>query len=307
MTRRELIVVLLGAVLAMGACDRSVPPAAPPPRASTARVVVLSPALAGTLRWLDLGGIIVGRHGFDGWSDQSLPVCGDQAGFDYETLLRVNPTHILVEWGDRPLPDRMTSLAKERGWGVHNFSTLSLDDVAKTTDELAAMFAKGPVDPATPKPSQRLRGAWSKRPGPDLAGAGRVLMLVSASPPTALGPGSAHQEILLGLGGRAALDTGGTYQTLDAEDVLKLKPEAIVLIVPRKPGTPQEPASEAKLAELLGPLAKLNIPALQNRRVTLLDDPEGLLPGASLVRFADGLHAALVKWENRGATTPGAP
>jgi ABC-type Fe3+-hydroxamate transport system substrate-binding protein len=305
-TRRGVLItaIVLAGALVLGACDHKEPGAlaAAPAR----RLVVLSPALAGTLRWLGEEKIIVGRHGFDGWSDPSLPVCGDQQGFDYEALIRVNPTDILVEWGERPLPERLVSLAKQRGWTIHNYSTLSLDDVAKTTDDIAALLAERPEPSpagagAQARPSDKLKAAWSKRPGPDIASVGRVLLLVSGSPPTALGPGSAHQQILIGLGGKPALESGGPYQTLDVEDVLKIAPDAIVLIVPRTPGSPAEPVTAERLDQVLGPLVRVDVPAVKRGRVVLLDDPEGLLPGAALVRFADALHAALAKWAGAGA------
>lgn len=304
MTRRVLLFLL--AALTLSACDHGAPA---PARASGSapRIVVLSPALAGTLRWLGLDHLMVGRHGFDGWSDQSLPVCGDQQGFDYETLLRVNPTHILIEWGDRPVPERMAALAKERGWTIRNYSTLTLDDVAKTTDDLAATFSAPGGNPPVPR-SQTLRAAWSRRPGPDLAAVGRVLLLVSSAPPTALGPGSAHQQILKGLGGRSALESGGPYQTLDAEDVLKIAPDVIVFVVPRMPGTPPRPVTEARLNDVLGPLCALDIPAVKRGRVVLLDDPEGQLPGAALVKYADALYAALAALAGEPApSTTGKP
>ncbi len=299
MTRRGvLLLALLAVSLAMVACEREPAPATYPPAPSRPRVAVMTPALAATLRWLDLKDLIVARHGYDQWSDQSLPVCGDQNGFDYEKLLTVNPTDILIEWGTRPLPDRLTTLAKERGWRIHNYSTLSLDDVAKTTDELAALFAPGPLDHAKPKPSERLRAAWSKGPGFDIADAGRVLLLVPGKPDSALGPGSAHVQILEQLGGKSAVEKGGPYQAVDVEDVLKLAPDVIVLMVPRAPGAPAAPVNEAKVTELLGPLAKLDLLVIRKRRVVVLDDPEGLLPSASgLATFADGLYAALLKWE----------
>jgi ABC-type Fe3+-hydroxamate transport system substrate-binding protein len=302
MTRRGLLLGVIVGVFALVGCERSAPPSAPPPAgaAGEPRIAVMSPALAGTLRWLGRDGAIVGRHGFDVWSDRALPVCGDQAGFDYETLIRVNPTHIFVEWGDRALPDRLTALARERGWTIRNFSTLSLEDVERTADEIDAMFPVRSQAAGEAAPSVRLRRAWSPRPGVDPALAGRVLLLVSTSPPTALGPGSAHQQILTGMGGRAALASGGPYQTLDAEDVLKVAPDAIVLVSPRDPSSAGAAAAPVRGADALGPLAKLDIPAVRQGRVALLDDPQGLLPGAALVTFADALHAQLSAWV-RGA------
>src|SRR5688572_2242849 len=102
---RLFAIVLALAGLGVCACDRSAPAPGPATadRAGPPRVVALSPGLAVTMRDLGLGDLLAGRHGFDAWSDPALPVCGDQSGLDYERLLAVRPTHILVQWGQRDL------------------------------------------------------------------------------------------------------------------------------------------------------------------------------------------------------------
>jgi hypothetical protein len=143
--RRVLIAALCVACVA--ACEKQPAPGTQPtpaattPQSSQPRVVVLSPALAITLKDLGLEHMIVGRHGYDLVLDKSLPVCGDQAGIDYEALIRAKPTHVVLQWGARPLPDRLTELATTYDWIVVNQELLTLSDVRASTVELFDILA----------------------------------------------------------------------------------------------------------------------------------------------------------------------
>lgn len=300
------------------------PTKAPEVVAAPQRFAVLSPALAVILRDLDMGRWMTARHGYDVWSPQSLPVVGDQAGVDYEALIEAKPTHVLMEWGNRPIPPRLESLAKEQGWTVENYNTLTLADLRETTRRLALLDKAQPAWDQHPLKREMDR-AWSKRER-DFAPAGRVLMLMSTEPTAAaLGPGSAHAEILRLIGGVAAIEKGMPYIEMDAEDVLHLAPDVIVLIRPRvsdragkpegangmaKEGAGAQPVSarvltREQIAAELGVLAKLEIPAVKNGRVGLIDHPLALLPSTSLIRFADDLAGLLDGWAKEAEKQPG--
>ncbi len=275
-------------IVASGCRDKS-----SPGRAASApnqpRLVVLSPALAVTLTDLHLAHLIVGRHGYDLALDPSIPVCGDQSGIDYEALIRANPTDVLIEWGARPLPERLEELAKSNRWKIRNFTLLTLDDIRTSTEELWREYAAH--DRATEEsPRERLNQAWSSRT-PPLAAAGRVLLLLSASPPAALGPGSFHHQILTAIGGTPALTSGSPYIELDAEDVLKLDPDVVVFVIPRattaQPRAANAHLSDTEITTLLGPLSKVNLRAARARKIILLDDPFALLPSTAMARLAD--------------------
>ena len=271
-------------------------------RGSVDRLAVLSPALAVILRDLGLGDRIIARHGFDIWSEQSLPVVGDQAGIDYEALIRSDPSAVLLEWGRREIPARLQDLARERSWEIVNCSTLSLADIRETTRRLWAFTPEcrsaSNVEKAwtESRMGAELARAWSPRAAPaGIDRVGKVLLLISTDPvAAALGPGSSHAEILGLVGGTSALHKGLPYQELDAEDVLRLDPGAIVLLRPRTPGgSPSAAPLEERLTVALGPLAKLGLRAVREKRVAILDDPLLLLPSTSLIAYADRLAETL--------------
>lgn len=283
-------------LLLTAACKRTAPTS---PAPTSPRIVALSPAAAVTLRDLGLAQSIVGRHAYDLVLDPSLPSCGDQLGLDFENLLHVQPTHIIIQWGKRDLPARLTQLAAEHAWTITTYDPLTLADLRSSTRQLATLFETAPgFDKAN---AQHLLAefdrAFAKRT-PDLSKAGKVLLLWSASPPAALGPGSWHHQILTALGATPAIATGAPSISLDQEDILKLAPDAIVLVIPRdrdaKPAA--QPLSADARVQLLGPLATLNLPAIQTNHVALIDDPLAHTPSTAMIHFADELAEVLEKW-----------
>lgn len=259
--------------------------------------MVLSPAAAITLRDLGMAHLAIGRHAFDIALDPTLPVCGDQLGIDYEALLRAHPTDVVIQWGAREHPPRLAALALEGGWRIHDYNPLTLDQIIAAADRLydARPPAQPPAGPMVHPPDRpsvwipRRLDALGKTPI-----AARVLMLAALDPPAALGPGSFHHDVLDRLGATPALTTGGPYQTLDAEDLLRLAPDLIVLVLPRSPRTPAPPTPAfEELRARLGRVGTLDIPAIRGRRVVLLDDPEYLTPSTAVVRFAEDLARAL--------------
>jgi len=290
--RLGALLMLIAVVVA--ACERGV--SAPTPAVpDRARLVVLSPALAVTLRDLGLEDEIVGRHAYDTVLNRSIPVCGDQAGIDYEALLAARPTDVVVEWGSRDLPARLTELAREHSWRVRPYRTLlTLDEIRGSAEELGRELLPQDRQGDRERLLARLDSAWSGRG--DFSTAGRVLILMGTTPVCAvLGPGSFHQQILERIGGVPAVREGTPYIEMDAEDVLRAAPEVIVLVLPRAVGVERSKDWMAwdTRRRRLGPLAGLTIPAVTRERVWIIDDPLALLPGTNLAAFADDLAAGL--------------
>ncbi len=256
------------------------------------RIVALSPGVALTLRELGLADRIVGRHAFDLALPRSILVCGDQGGIDYETLIAARPTHVLLQWGRRDLPERLVDLANAHHWRVESVDALSLDDIADATRRMGAAFDGVPgVREATDRALERMRRAWSSR-GEGVARAGRVLLLASVRPAAALGPGSWHHDILVRLGATPALASGSPYQSLDDEDLVRLDADAIVAILPRDPFAPDESAQHDG-PDPLSALRRLRLKAIEGGRAAVIDDPHAFVPGPHMAAFADELARVL--------------
>ncbi|MEM7623141.1 MAG: hypothetical protein AAF235_08035 [Planctomycetota bacterium] len=321
-----------GVVLAMlvAACSPEAKPAADSGSAGAnsgrqdLRLVVLSPAIGVIARDIGLEDAIVGRHDFDFVLADSVPKVGDQTAIDYEALLATRPTHVITQWGSRDLPPRLVDLADQRGFKLIDYELLTLDHIAEVADDLfldfvqppgRAGFQPGTSDDITPRfidpaeafgralPSERMARAWRQR-GDGFADLGRVLLLGSVDPPAVLGPGSFHHQVLVRIGGTPAVESGSPWMELDAEDVLRLAPDAVVLVAPRSMGANSPAAGAAmssddgaeRLEARFGIIARLGVPASSSGRLAVIDDPLSLLPSTSMIRFADDLAAVLDGW-----------
>lgn len=290
-----IIIVLTGAIAALLIVVAMRSPT-PQTGAGDLRIVALSPALAITLVDLGLEEHIVGRHAWDYVLDKAIPVCGDQSGIDFEVLVSTRPTHVLTEWGSQSMPERL--LAGE--WELHDLSMLSLDEVATSVVALAALF-DGHVDPrrdelasaASMTPFELLERMI---PQGEARYQGRVLLLWPTNPPAAVGPGSFHQQVFERVGGRPAMEQGGAYIELDAETILTLAPDAVMIIAPRRVGEPAREYDWAAIVELLGLVADLDVPAVRDRRVVVLDDSLALTPSTALIDFGRDVRTALEVW-----------
>lgn len=333
---------------ALASCDRSpsVPSAkttsttAPSAQSNTVapastqlRIVALSPALAIILKDLGYEDQIVGRHAYDLALDPSIPTCGELGSIDYESLIKVHPSHIFIQWGSQELPARLTELAKANNWIIRNLNPLTLDEIkaaAETMDRDVFDFATKNLDaiasipqasvPAKPDaasnqqptPPEHLKPpmpfeddmllAWTDR-GPFMKSAGRILLVSGTKPIGALGPGSFHAQLIERLGATPALATGGAWITLDLEDLNKLAPDAIILFAPRPPHSPAPPAPKPEeLIALFGRAGELNIPAFKNKRVALIDDPFCLTPSTAMIPIADQLADIISNWGQKNVT-----
>ncbi len=274
--------------LTLAGCKKAAPPA---PKPNQLRIIVLSPALAITMRDLGLAAHIVGRHGYDFVLDSSLPVCGDQSGLDYEAISRLAPTHVLTQYDSNDVPSRLLSIAKASNFEAINFQLLTLESVRESAQQLALRFGAH----STPI-NATFEQAFSRR-GNGFSEAGRILLLAATNPPGALGPGSFHHQILARIGGIPAVSNGAPFVTLDAEDILRLKPDAIIMVLPRaRDAAPMTDVQPDTLISLVPALASMNIPAVTNRKVALIDDPLSQTPSTALIKFADDLAAILGSW-----------
>jgi len=289
--RRRIFLALSAAALGSlpGGCERAGPRATAGGERDAVRIAALSPAIAIILRDLGDAERVVARHGFDMALDRSLPVGGDQTGLDYETLLRVRPTHIALEWGTREMPPRLLSLARERGWVVRSFPMLTLDEIRAATVELGEMTGRAEDAGAI---STRMDRAWSTQEGVR-EHAGRVLTLYSVRPPGAAGPGSFHVQMLEAMGARCVPESGAPYISLDSEDLRRLDPDTILVLAPG--------AETARLEEFMQPLRALKLRAASGGRVIIDTHPENQTPSTAMVGLAERLREALLGLEGVGA------
>ena len=272
------IVMSVLACVILAACEHE--PAAP---AEGVRIATTSPAVGVMLRDFNAESLVVGRSGYDVALDPALPVVGDMAGFDLERLSTLGATHVFVETGASKPPQGLLEVAESAGFELVPFELTSLEQLIELATRVHE--AVSPLVEAGPAPSALFESALRRDDA--LSKAGSVLLLIAGSTPAALGPGSVHHEVLIEIGGTPAITAGRPYMPLDAEDLLKLAPNAIVLFAPDK---------DEAWEDMLGSVADLPLPAVEYGRVLVLRDEDVLMASTSTLRYADALRAQLERW-----------
>ena len=322
--------LVLISLVALLSCACSKPPAQPPAATPESpdptdepRFAVFSPAIGVMLRDLGFEDNIVGRHSYDNAISQSIPPIGSHIEIDDEMLISIDPNILIFETNSIEIPQRIRDLAQERNWIIWTHKLESLDDIAITLDDLYLKLVGFPsdansdddpltfeVDPTkrfeVELPSARLAKSWSPV-GRDATIAGRTLLLAGTDPPGALGPSSFHAQLIERMGMTPAITTGGMWQQLDLEDIINLAPDSILIFSPETEsqaiGEP-EPLQWSEIQETLGPIANLDLPAIQSQRVVVITHPQGLLPSSTLAQVADEIRKTLAAWRERSEIEP---
>jgi ABC-type Fe3+-hydroxamate transport system substrate-binding protein len=263
--------------------DDPLPPAAEPDRASAAiRIVSLSPAISRTLLDLDLAGAVVGRSGYCRSLDPVIPAVGDQLTIDYERLVRLDPTHVLVQPPATGIDAELVRLAGAHGWTIGRWRLDTVADIRVLVDELPALLGDAAVRPRADALLRRLDAAVA--PAGAARWTGSTLLLCQVEPVLVFGRETYLDELLTAQGGRNATSATG-WATLSLEDVTRLDPEAIVVVRGAVEGA--EPSA------VIRPLSALPIRAVRNGRVAVLADPDAMLPSSAVVAVGEKLREIL--------------
>lgn len=249
------------------------------------RLAVLSPGLCEVLRDLGAGDAIVARHDYDRFTDPSVPAAGDQGAIDYEALLGVGPTHVVVEARAGGVPARLEEIAGRSGWEVVVVPMLSAQDIRDSIARMGALSGSG--EGVIAELERAFDEAFAR--SEHVALLGRTLLLVESSPAGAVGPGSLHYELVERLGARPVPSEGAAFMRLSHEDVAKLDPDSIVVFTGG--------GASGGVDAALGGLARLDLRARREGRVVVVDDPKALLQGTCAIDWAMDLRA----WCARGS------
>lgn len=273
---------------------------------------------------LGLGAHVVGRTPWCttrvGGVEENVAVVGDLREFDGERLVRLGPTHLLVQPPRSGIDAGLERLAQGQGWAVYARSIDGIEDIRRVLTELPAVLAAGDeplhrqlveraaiidlaiVEALAPDASGRSDSRPDNtsdpgRPRPSAAAdASPVLLLFGVDPPMAFGPGSYLGDILERLGGRNAIGVRG-YPQLSLEDVVRARPRTIVLVKAQLPTAFPEAASAAEI--LPAAWSSLGLKAVEFGAVGRLVDPAAFVPGPDVARLAHGLRRLLAECADR--------
>ncbi len=294
------VVTLLAFSLWLAACtEQNASQTEEPIVTGQPRIASLSPAISRTLVDLGLGDRLVGRSRFCRAVDPAVPVVGDLTSVDYEILTRLKPTHVLLQPPLAGLDPELAHLARAQGWTLGIWPSLnSIDDIEKLLSELPGKLFP---EPSAAYRDTRRRAAEllhsieaALRPDGSTLFQGRTLILSGLEPIMAFGHDTYMHDILTRLGARNSTKARGWIQ-LSFEDVVRLDPEAVVLVLDTEPTGAPAPS------RVLRPLAALHIAAVREQRLRILAHPDALLPSSGVVGVADAMRDVLQQLSGAGS------
>lgn len=246
------------------------------------RIVCLSPALTDILIHLGVESAIVGRDQYERQLAEDVPRVGDLLNLNLEAILKLRPSDLVLQAANHDLPPRLIEIAEERGWNIVNLQIDGLTDLRQAIEGLpeSLTFAGEPDlrDRARMEAKSAIAELETALAPLDNAGLwGRAIALFEVDPIWCYGPGSYVTEALAAMGVENALAQGPAWQELPAETLMSLNPETLIVI---REGAEGQVRHEFR-ADDLGPLIRLPLQAIENKRVIVVEHPQALLPGAS--------------------------
>jgi len=277
------------------------------------RIVSLSPAITRTLVDFGLHERLVGRSRFCESVEQSITVVGDLHNINYERLIRLQPTHVLVQSAKAGIDPELQRLASAHQWTVQDWPLASLDDIKRMVRELPEVFATqdrarnealqsrahallARMNDVLDRDPSRSDDDHKKASGSSDAGiwTDRTLIVNATDPVMVFGTGTYLHDVLTALGGENAIDAEG-WVTLSIEDVVRLEPQAIIIV---QPGA--EPS--VTYEDVAGPLADIDVPAARNGRVAVLRHDDALLPSSAVIDIAETLRTILHRFASASSS-----
>jgi ABC-type hemin transport system substrate-binding protein len=253
--------------------------------------VSLSPALSRTLVDFGLADKIVGRSAFCDFLDQDVPVVGDLQRVNYERLLEVRPTHVLVQPPAAGIDAKLVEMAETHRWTIGAFGGLNtIDDIEQVVRDLPLTIAAEDTGlhgrlTARAAELQSAIEASLIPPKSPFFHEDALLVYRTEEPIGVFGRATYLNDVLVRLGARNATEARN-WASLSLEDVSRLDPSAIILI---RPGAWED----ADPMEEAGPLATLGIEVIRERRVAIIRHRDALLPSTGIIGVADELRGIL--------------
>jgi ABC-type hemin transport system substrate-binding protein len=299
---------LLCACMALVGCDRSEPQSSGEPDAHAMRIVTLAPALTKMVIDLGLTDAIVGVGEHDACAPQGAAVVGNFMNVNTERLYELRPTHVLMMTGQHGVPESLAAMAQSAGFDLVAYAYPNgIEDVGAVLFDEAELLRE---DSGVRDPDRRSVGAaldmkmqaqrLKLHMFMQLAAIGRVtgsvakpsVLLVIGVEPNVRASAPAQTgtvlDDLLGFAGglNAAAQSQVSAPVYDREKLMGLAPEVILLLLPNDPPLTE---NDSRLAAFAG----LDIPAVRDGRIALINDPMVLLPATNLPQAAATLAKAI--------------
>lgn len=280
------LIILAWCTLWVAACTQPPVEVTDQANVNDIRIVSFSPALTRIAVDLGLGDYVVGRTPWCEAVDKSVPVAGDLLNLDLETLVRLKPTHILIQPPSSGIDPTLTSLADERGWKIASWKIDTIEDIKRVVREIPGYLnAEDDVllDRAKALES-RIQIATFKQIAGDTNY--KVLIATPYDPPLVYGIGTYLHDLIINMGFANAVAVSG-WADLTLEDITRIDPDIIIIV--------SSTVDSSQPLVAAGPLGRLDVTAVREGRVGVLSHPEANLPSSAVVEVAEELRQILEK------------
>lgn len=289
--RPTLCALLLVGLTAVAGCAR--PAEQQAADSERLRIVSFSPAFSRMLVDLGLEEHIVGRTRYCRFLDDSIAVVGDLYAVDYERLLDLQPTHVLIQASREGADRRLVELCDAQGWELGEWSSVNtIEDIESVLIELPGVLYRQSQTKRQELAQQVAtllnEMALALTPGGADVWTGPVLLVYNTDPIGVFGRETYLHDVLVRLGADNAVEGDGWLQ-LSLEDLVYLDPPAIVVVMPGAD-------AESELSDHLGPIAAMKINAVQDERVALLTHSDSMYPSTGIIGTAKELREILVRF-----------
>lgn len=303
------------AALTLAACGRQPSPAAPSsaqpataPADLPARPRIVSTVPAATLNLVLIGAAdeLVGVTKYDALflpdAQKNLPVVGDYETMNYEELVKLKPTALVIQTAESRIPERLKQTAEQEHIELVNMRFDHVADIWTSVEALGKVSGKeteatGAIQRAQAELKSIAR-EYKNAPHP------KVVYLVSTSHMWISGDKTFTHEMIVAAGGDdVGAKVGEGFPDTNRETLVKLQPEVLLLGAVEEMG-PME--NDPRIS----PWQDLPIPAATHNRIYLVTAANSQMAsvdiGKNVRELAEMIHAGDPRPPETGAATGGA-
>lgn len=289
---RALTVAIALLLVVPIACEEPASPRGSQAPEEPVRIASLVPAVTNMLLELDAPASLVAVSNYD--TDPrvaDLPRVGDLLSVDWEQILEVRPTVMVVQQSPDKLPAGLKERADELEIRILSIQLTDLRDIVAALAELGRLFDP----PRDAEWTSRFQSALAQHSAPPRTD--RVVpVLIALSPDFHFVAGRENYlDDLLDLagGGNVIPPEMPPYPSLDDEALLQLRPQRVIVFLPDATDAQVQRAEAAfqRLAEVW---------ELPDSALSILSDPYAMVPGWSVTEVLEHFRAAVVEVEADG-------
>jgi iron complex transport system substrate-binding protein len=276
--------LFLATAVALAACGPSAPATAPAAAPSTATATapatprIVSTVPAATLNLVLIGGdrYLVGVSTYDRLflpaDKQNLPVVGDYENLNFEELVKLQPTVLIVQQADDRISSRLKDFVATRHIELVN---LRFDRVADIWTSARALGKAAHCEAETELAITRARRDLDDV-AVDYKNAEHptVLYIMDPALNLACGTHTFVDEMITLAGGKTA-PVGDGFPTVGRETMVKLAPDVLLI---GAPDSVEETTNDPRLT----PWMSLPVPATRSKRVFLVTDGNSQMPSLNI-------------------------